>query len=510
MAEPNTPAVDTERLTASAEQSPDAFLAEVGRLLARSLDYEATLKTVAGLALPGLGSWCIVDLVEPDGSIRRLAIIHPDPERQRLAAHLTHSWPPERDDPLGAPAVMRTRRSEVVPHVTDEMLVEAANGPENLEILRQIGIRSFLVVSMIARGEVLGAITFVAATEDQQYTGDNLALAEDLAARCALTVANARLYQQAERARREAEARVSAVERTEEALRQSEERFRAFVTASSDVVYRMSPDWSEMRHLQGREFIADTHEPSRTWLEKYFHPDDQRRVMEAINEAIRTKSIFELEHRILRVDGTLGWTFSRAIPLLDADGEIVEWFGAASDVTRRKEAEEAVRESQAEAERQRRLYEAIISSTPDLVYVFDLDYRFTFANDALLRMWGRTLEESIGKSLLEIGYEPWHAEMHEREIDRVVATKQPIRGEVAFPHAELGRRIYDYIFVPVLGADGEVEAIAGTTRDVTSASGSRRNGSGCWRARRRPWRRWSTHERKPRRRAGQSPNSWPP
>ncbi|MBV9773403.1 MAG: PAS domain-containing protein [Gemmatimonadetes bacterium] len=255
--------------------------------------------------------------------------------------------------------------------------------------------------------------------------------------------------------------------RAEEALRWSEERFRALVTASSDVVYRMSPDWSEMRHLQGREFIADTHEPSRTWLEKYIPPEDRETVVEAIHEAIRTRSNFELEHRVVRVDGTVGWTFSRAIPLLDADGEIVEWFGAAGDVTRRRETAEALRLSQAEAERQKRLYEAILSSTPDLVYVFDLDYRFTFANHALLQMWGRTIEDSIGKGLLEIGYEPWHAEMHEREIDRIVATGEPIRGEVAFPHATLGRRVYDYIFVPVLGAEGRVEAIAGTTRDVT-------------------------------------------
>jgi PAS domain S-box-containing protein len=147
-----------------------------------------------------------------------------------------------------------------------------------------------------------------------------------------------------------------------------------------------------------------------------------------------------------------------------------ERFGArvtASEVAWRKEAEEALQRSQAEADRQKRLYEAILGSTPDLVYVFDRGYRFTYANEALLQMWGRTLEDSVGRSLLEIGYEPWHAEMHEREIDQVVATKRPIRGEVAFPHATLGRRVYDYIFVPVIGADGEVEAIAGTTRDVT-------------------------------------------
>ncbi len=133
-------------------------------------------------------------------------------------------------------------------------------------------------------------------------------------------------------------------------LRQSEERFRAFVTASSDVVYRMSSDWSEMQQLHGRDFIADTEKPNRAWLQEYIHPDDQPHVMAVINEAIRTKSIFELEHRVRRVDGTLGWTFSRAIPLLDAKGEIVEWFGAASDVTERKQAEEQIRRLNAELE----------------------------------------------------------------------------------------------------------------------------------------------------------------
>ncbi|HET8701535.1 MAG TPA: GAF domain-containing protein, partial [Nitrococcus sp.] len=124
-----------------------------------------------------------------------------------------------------------------------------------------------------------------------------------------------------------------------ETLRESEARLRALVNASSYVVYRMSPDWGELRQLQGRDFIADTKRPSRSWLQKYIHPDDQPRVMAVINEAVRTKSLFELEHRVRRVDGTLGWTLSRAIPLLDANGGITEWFGAASDITERKRAE---------------------------------------------------------------------------------------------------------------------------------------------------------------------------
>jgi signal transduction histidine kinase len=126
---------------------------------------------------------------------------------------------------------------------------------------------------------------------------------------------------------------------------EEEQRYRAFVQASSDVVYRMSADWSELCHLQGRAFVADTHEPSRTWLDRYVPPEDQARVMAAIRKAIDGKTVFELEHRVLRVDGTLGWTFSRAVPILDARGEIVEWLGAASDVTARKDAEAALQDA---------------------------------------------------------------------------------------------------------------------------------------------------------------------
>jgi PAS domain S-box-containing protein len=135
-------------------------------------------------------------------------------------------------------------------------------------------------------------------------------------------------------------------------------------------------------------------------------------------------------------------------------------------ITEHNGANEALANLVAHSEQQRRFYEAILSSTPDLVYAFDLNHRFTYANEALLRMWGKTAEEAIGKNCLELGYEPWHAAMHDREIEQVIATKQSIRGDVPFSGTQ-GRRVYDYIFVPVFGVNGEVEAVAGTTRDVT-------------------------------------------
>ena len=93
-------------------------------------------------------------------------------------------------------------------------------------------------------------------------------------------------------------------------LRESEERFRAFVSASSDVVYRMSPDWREMWHLEGRDFIPDAESPNDSWLEKYVHPDDRPSVVAAIQKAIRRKTPLALEHRVHRVDDSLGWTFT--------------------------------------------------------------------------------------------------------------------------------------------------------------------------------------------------------
>jgi PAS domain S-box-containing protein len=173
--------------------------------------------------------------------------------------------------------------------------------------------------------------------------------------------------------------------------RESEERFRAFVSATSDIIYRMSPDWSELRQLDGRNFVPDTGDPSRTWLDKYVHPQDQPRVIAAFREAIRTKGIFQLEHRVRRVDGSWGWVFSRAIPLKDAAGNITEWFGAASDVTARRDAEHV-----------RGWLGAIIESSNDAIVSKTLDGIVTSWNPAAVQLFGYEPAEIIGKPITTI------------------------------------------------------------------------------------------------------------
>lgn len=205
---------------AEASSLRSGFLAEAGRRLAESLDEEATLRAVAGLALPQLGGWCIVDALEDDGTLptlRRLGIIHPDPAKQALLRELEGRWSPEPDDPFGIPAARRSARSTVIDTNIDEVLAASAHRPENLRILRELGVGALLTVPLVARGALLGAVTFVSGHRERTYTREDVELAEDLAARCALALDSARLYGQARQARAEAERRA----RDEEALREA-------------------------------------------------------------------------------------------------------------------------------------------------------------------------------------------------------------------------------------------------------------------------------------------------
>jgi len=240
----------------------------------------------------------------------------------------------------------------------------------------------------------------------------------------------------------------------EQALRESEERFRALVNASSFVVYRMNRDWSEMRELDGRGFIVDTKQTIKNWIEIYIHPDDQPSVLKNIRHAIETKSVFELEHRVRRVDGTLGWTFSRAVPVLDNEGNIVEWFGAATDVTARVNAQEA-----------RLRLAAIVDSSDDAIISKDLNGIVTSWNRQAQRLFGYKEDEMIGRSILTI----IPPELH-RDEDMILGK---IRSGQKIDHfetvrvAKSGERIDVSLSIsPVRDDQGNVVGAAKIARDI--------------------------------------------
>jgi PAS domain S-box-containing protein len=172
-----------------------ALLAAAGPALSASLDYTDTLEKITRLFVPELADWCLLDGVEDDGSVSQLASAHADPGKEKLLARLKEHRRFGEDDPGSTSEVLRTGRSVVIPDLPDAAFYERElGGGEHLDVLLRLEPRSLMCVPLLARGKTIGAITLISSGPERRYGEEDLALAEDLAYRCALAADNARLY----------------------------------------------------------------------------------------------------------------------------------------------------------------------------------------------------------------------------------------------------------------------------------------------------------------------------
>lgn len=193
-----------EALRASADHT--RFLAEASRVLADSLDMEATLRAVARLAVPLLGDYCVIYLTQENGEHRGVATAHADPEKEPLVRALERQYRPTRDHPTSYVAdAIRSGQVRHVAAVPDEHLATLARNPEELEVFRALRTQAGLFVPLAARGHVLGAVGLLRTAPGSGYTPAQVALAEDLARRAAVAIDNARLFEDAAQARAAAE-----------------------------------------------------------------------------------------------------------------------------------------------------------------------------------------------------------------------------------------------------------------------------------------------------------------
>lgn len=263
-------------------------------------------------------------------------------------------------------------------------------------------------------------------------------------------------------------------EHRDEALRHRTEQFEALLKHVPLAAFTVDADFT-IRHVNpvalplfesipdvlGRNFDEVMH---IIWSKR--HADDLTRIFRRTLETGEPYETSEcIERRADRdVTESYEWRTGR-VPLPDGRLGVICY---CRDITKRIHTFEALHQAVERYQQQGRLFEGIASTTPDFVYVFDRQGRFRYANRRLLEVWGMELPDVIGKTCRDLGYEQWHHDMHMREIAQVIQTKKGIKGEVPFKAPLTGIfGIYEYIFTPVLGPDGEVEFIAGTTRDVT-------------------------------------------
>ena len=178
------------------------FLVQVGTTLAGSLDYKETLTLLAHLAVPKIADWCAIDMVDDDGNLQRLALAQIDKDRMRLAAEVQQRYY-DPSSPYTAESVVKSGRSVILPHVSDAMLASAARGDaERLQLVRALGLVSYMCIPITAHTRVVGAITLVSAESRRHFTDRDLQFVEQVAARAGLAVENARAYVEARDANR--------------------------------------------------------------------------------------------------------------------------------------------------------------------------------------------------------------------------------------------------------------------------------------------------------------------
>ncbi|WP_207956732.1 PAS domain S-box protein [Rubrobacter tropicus] len=380
----------TERHLAEEAQR---LLAEASDVLASSLDYRATLSNVARLAVPALADWCAVDVFGEDGALERLAVEHPDPEKVALAYELQERYPPDPDAPRGVHRVLRTGEPEMMPEIPPEVIEGVARDEEHREILRKLGLRSYMVVPLLARGRTLGAISLVAAESGRRYGEPDLEFARELARRAALAVDNAKLF---EEARRE----LSERRRAQEELRASRDQLEVVLRGVADgitaqdptgrIIYANETAARLVGYPSAREFIGA---PVREVMAR-FEVFDEEGLPFPVEELPGRRALAGeeggekvLRFRVRATDEDR-WALVRSEPVFDEQHGVRMAVNIFRDITERRRAGEALRKVR-EAERNRMardLHDSVLQ---------DLSYTAAAMGVVMLQAEGTELEKQL-------------------------------------------------------------------------------------------------------------------
>ena len=234
----------TERKKSEAEQS---FLLRASEQLASSLDYETTIASIAQLAVPAIADWCAVDVVERDGTTKRVAVAHQDPAKVAFVHALREKYPDVPESDTGAVRAIRTGEPQLVKEIPESILREAARDDEHLAILRNLGLKSYLIVPLKARGTNFGALSLVYAESGRRFEERDLDLATELARRIGTAIENARLLQESEESRHELEQQAAEMEIQAMEMEQAQDQMEVTNKELQSVNTRLEEKTAEVR-----------------------------------------------------------------------------------------------------------------------------------------------------------------------------------------------------------------------------------------------------------------------
>ncbi|WDT74286.1 MAG: PAS domain S-box protein [Candidatus Manganitrophus sp.] len=343
----------TARAEAETARQRLTFLSEASMVLSASLDYETTLKRVARLAVPRFADCCIVDILEKDGSIRRLAVAHVDQTREAQIGEIRRRYPHDMNAPHGIPKVLRTGEPKFFPEVTEQVLAQFAGAHAELrEILRGLSLRSGICAPLLGRERTMGVLSLWMADSNRRYRESELPFAVELARRAALAVDNARLYQKAQE-------ELAERKRAEEKV-----RFQAHlldVIGQAVIATDLRGGIIYWNHFAEKLYGWSSEEAfGRDVLEITAAPASAEKAAEIMAD-LRQGKTWSGEFLVRRRDGTAFTAMVTDSPVYDQEGRIIGIIGVSFDLTERKQAEEALMRSE---EKNR----ALLNAIPDMMF----------------------------------------------------------------------------------------------------------------------------------------------
>ena len=318
------------------------FLLRASETLSSSLDYETTLKKVVNLVVPDLADWCAIDIMEREGSIKRVAATHVNPAKIGWLRELMRLYPPVEDAPNGVPRVLRSGVSEFIPEIPDAMLMAAGEADTHFKVLRSIGFTSAMIIPLVAHDAPFGAITFGMSDPTKRFTEKDLSLAEELARRVSSAVDNSRLHSALQHELNERR-------QAEEALRVSEDRYRLAMQNTRVAVFHQDRDlrytWVDKPPFGlGRSPILGKTDG------ELFPPDVAEELTRSKRKVMEEKQPARIE--ITSVVNDTERTFDVSLePLCNAQGTVVGLAGAGMEITERKEVEKILKRYNEELEK---------------------------------------------------------------------------------------------------------------------------------------------------------------